>query len=152
MLYVFSCPRNFLFYWYLLLKNRCLEFQGSKYNKQKTSRYNHFVERPIFHFMTFFYCILLQNLAFYLQVLENWLFFDQKSRDMASLKRHFFMIFSTNIADTLSEDVKWMPNKIPKVSRRCLPSFNVRNVRQKRALYPPHPTPVWLNSENWVGK
>ena len=49
--------------------------------------------------------------------------FGPKSRNMTSLKCHFLKKLSTDFSEILLEDVKLMPNKVLKVSRRYLLSF-----------------------------
>ena len=58
-----------------------------------------------------------------LEVCKHLPLFDPKSRNMTSLKRYFLKNFSTDFPENLSEDVKFMPNKVMKVSRRYLPLF-----------------------------
>ena len=48
-----------------------------------------------------------------LEVIESWPFFDPKSRDMTSLKRHFLKNFPTDFAEILCECVKLMLYKVP---------------------------------------
>ena len=46
--------------------------------------------------------------------------FDPKSWNMTSLKRYFLKTFSTGFSEIQLVDVKLMPDKVLKVSRRCL--------------------------------
>ena len=57
-------------------------------------------------------------LAFYFKALhpeafECWPFFDTKSRDMTSLKRHFLQNLSTDFAEIPFGGAKLMLNKVP---------------------------------------
>ena len=53
-------------------------------------------------------------LEFYIsEASECWPFFDLKSRDMTSLKRHFLKNFSADFAESLLADAKLMLNKVP---------------------------------------
>ena len=59
---------------------------------------------------------------------------------MTSLKRHFLKNFSTDFSEVLLEDVKSMPDKALKVSRRYLRLFlSYRENTGGGNIYPPPP-------------
>ena len=76
--------------------------------------------------------------------------FDQKSRNMTSLKRHFLKTFLTDFSGILSEGVKLMPEKVLKVSRRYLLWFLSyrENTGGGNIYLPPPPALLGLNHRN----
>ena len=69
------------------------------------------------------FCLRFASKLYILEAIECWPFFDPKSRDMTSLKRHFLKKILTDFPEILCEYTKLMLNKLPQVSRRYLPSF-----------------------------
>ena len=85
-------------------------------------RDSHVVESLIWHVLAFFLLRFASKL-YILEDIESWPFSDPKSRDMASLKRHFLRKFPTDFDEILYACVKLMLYKVPYVSRRYLHSF-----------------------------
>ena len=86
----------------------------------------------VFAFLTFFVCVLIENLSFYLTFQRS--IFQNLSFLKLAVFRHQIMwhdvtktpysqSFSTNFAENLWEDIKLMPNTAPWVWRLYLPSF-----------------------------
>ena len=65
------------------------------------------------NFTSFGVCWLRFTLKSYIpEAFEWWPFFDQKLRDMTSLKRHFLKNFSTELSEIVFDDAKLMLNKV----------------------------------------
>ena len=73
---------------------------------------SHFVERFIWHVLTFLFCLRSASKPYILEQIESWPFFDPKWRDMTSLKRYFLSNFSTDFAEILCECAKLMLHKV----------------------------------------
>ena len=59
------------------------------------------------------FCLRFASKLYILEAIGSWPFFDPKSRDMTSLKRHFLKNFPTGFAEILCEYVKLMLYKVP---------------------------------------
>ena len=83
------------------------------------------------------------TLNFIPEAFECWPFFDLRSRDMTSLKRHFLKDFSMDFAQILFEDAKLMLNKVGTLSFPLIPALVFRTLRKiARAALCPLPSPA----------
>ena len=91
---------------HLFLRNACLDFCDKN---PKIKKRNILEENTVSFVLTLSVCVLLQSRTFSM----SFAVFDPKSRDMASLKRHFLKNFTTNFSDIFfCEDVELMLNMV----------------------------------------